>query len=98
MITQDKRNALILSHIRLANFFARIKFEKTPPKVTLEELQSAAYYGLVSYASKPDVNESNFQPHARIKGAILDHLRSIGWGPRGRKSAVSIDYAFSIAA
>jgi hypothetical protein len=54
--------------------------------VTIEELKSAAYLGLVKAALKA-ASPQTFRPHARIKGEILDYLRSLSWGKRGQPSA-----------
>lgn len=94
MITVLQRKTLIERYIPLANSLAWKKAQRTPRKVTIEELKSAAYMGLVKYANKFDCEDlSTFQPHARIIGEMKDYLRSIGWGPRGRKSVETNDFA-----
>ena len=92
-MTTDERQMLVLDYVPLANSMASEKSRLTPPCVTFEELKSAAYMGLVEAASRTPARE-NFQPHARIRGGMLDYLRSLGWGPRGSHwTAVSYDAA-----
>jgi DNA-directed RNA polymerase specialized sigma subunit len=90
MLTVEQRQSLVLSHLPLAASMARQKSCRTHSKVTYDELQSAAFLGLVKYASRFENGE--FRPQMRIMGEMKDYLRSIGWGPKGRFGAVSIDH------
>lgn len=83
MLTLEKRNQLILNHMEDANEIASIQFLKTPKCVQFEELQSAAYLGLVNAAQKYK-EDKPFKPYAsfRIYGEIKDYLRSLSWGSR----------------
>jgi len=75
---------LVISHIDLANKMALSK-KRLLSYVHYEELQSAAYLGLVEAANKFDINKNDcFRAFAtwRIKGAIKDYLREIRWGSR----------------
>lgn len=87
--------SLINTHMSLANRIAGKEKKKLPPKVTYDEVQSAAYLGLVQAAKKYDPeNDASFETFAsfRIIGAIKDYLREIGWGPRNeRRSIASLD-------
>jgi len=93
MLTQHERNALVTDYIPLANSLAWKKFKSTPKHISYDELQSAAYMGLVDAASRFDPTKySTFQPHSRINGEMEDYLRSIKWGKRADpKSTVSAD-------
>ncbi len=76
-------NKLIENHIFLAEKLAFIKKKSLPRCVSLDEVRSAAFMGLVDAAHK--YNErlcDNFCAYAsiRIRGAILDFLRELGWG------------------
>jgi RNA polymerase sigma factor (sigma-70 family) len=84
MTTINITNELILQNINLANSIAKIK-KKTLKFVSLDELQSAAYFGLVQAANKFDPNKKTaFSTYAyiRIVGAIKDYLRELSWGTR----------------
>ena len=76
------RQALVVKFLHLADFFAWEKARQTPICVTIDELKSAAYMGLVQAAASATSADS-FYPHARIKGEILDYLRTLSWGKRG---------------
>jgi RNA polymerase sigma factor (sigma-70 family) len=77
-------NELIISHIELANKIARSK-KRTISCVGYDELQSAAYMGLVEAARTYDASLCpQFAAYANIRifGAIKDYLRELGWGSR----------------
>ena len=85
MGTIEERNTLILDYLPLANKLAWKKWRLTPPSVDIDELKSAAYFGLVDSAEKYNVNRGvSFAVYAsiRIHGAICDYLRELSWGPR----------------
>jgi RNA polymerase sigma factor for flagellar operon FliA len=78
------KKELILSNINLANKMASSK-KRLLSHVHYEDLQSAAYLGLVEAANNFDNNKNVcFEIFAtwRIKGAIKDYLREINWGTR----------------
>jgi len=86
---------LVLKYVPLANKLAFDKKRNLPKHVDVEELQSAAYLGLVEAASRFDESKgiafSTFA-YPRISGAILDHLRQQSWGKRtDPKAAYSLD-------
>lgn len=77
----DTMHSLVEQYLPLANKLAYDKKKTLPRYVDFEELQSAAYLGLVEAASRFDAMRGNsFMTYAypRILGAIQDHLRSIG--------------------
>jgi DNA-directed RNA polymerase specialized sigma subunit len=81
-MTFAEQQLLVLDYLPLAHTLAWEKSENTPNSVTIDELKSAAYFGLVSAASKAESKE-NFHPYRKIQWAILDYLRSLSWGKRG---------------
>jgi DNA-directed RNA polymerase specialized sigma subunit len=81
MLTVIERQALVVSHLRLANYLAKEKLKNVHKKVKLDELQSAAYMGLVKYVHKYHP-ANKFCPHMRITGEMKDYLRSLGWGAK----------------
>jgi RNA polymerase sigma factor FliA len=79
------REAVILANLPMVRFIARRIHEKLPQYVNLEDLVSAGVLGLIDAASKFDATKkTQFRTYAqfRIKGAILDSLRDVDWGPR----------------
>jgi RNA polymerase sigma factor for flagellar operon FliA len=79
------QEALLLEHVGVVRQVARGMHERLPRHVELEELVSAGMLGLVDAAARycPDRNVQ-FRSYAqfRVRGAILDSLRSLDWGPR----------------
>lgn len=70
---------LVLNYMPLANSIAFKKKKNLPKSITLEELKSAAYMGLLDAASKFDPSKSSFYTYAsiRINGSIKDYLKFI---------------------
>ena len=89
--TFTDRNTLVLDHLYLAEHFAKSKKRKLS-HVSYDELQSAAYLGLVE-AAKSYIPEKNncFAAFAvwRIIGAVRDYLRELSWGVRSNPLKMS---------
>ena len=87
-----KRDELILEHKVLAEKLA-YRLKRTLPKyISVEELNSAAYLGLImaAHAFNPEIQES-FLAYAKIKifGSMYDYLREL----RGsRRQGIKIEY------
>src|SRR5215467_3336732 len=68
---------------------------RKPPHIELDDLVSWGIVGLLDAIGKYDpAKEAAFSTYAqfRIRGAILDHLRSLDWVPRSvRQKAALID-------
>ncbi len=76
------RDALILEHLPLARFLVKRMAAHLPPHIDEEELMSAAVMGLISSAERFEPSRGvQFKTFAeqRIKGTILDELRSQDW-------------------
>ncbi|GAC1363388.1 MAG: RNA polymerase sigma factor WhiG [Acidobacteriaceae bacterium] len=90
-------DALLLEHLSTVRFVARRIHKQLPQHVELEELVSAGTVGLIDAVAKFK-NEKNtqFKTYAqfRIRGAILDSLRSLDWSPRElRRKGRSVEEA-----
>jgi RNA polymerase sigma factor FliA len=75
----------ILEHLPIVRYLARRIHERLPQHVEMEDLVSAGILGLMDAFSKFDPNKKvQFRSYAqfRIRGAILDSLRTLDWGPR----------------
>jgi RNA polymerase sigma factor (sigma-70 family) len=85
IVNEQKRNELFNQYIPLANKIACKKHKDMPKCVQLDELKSAAYYGLLDASTKynPAQNDQ-FAAYAsiRILGEINDYLRRQTWGGR----------------
>lgn len=76
------RDELIISHMPLAKFLVKRMAAHLPPHLDEEELMSAAVMGLITAAERFDPTRGVlFKTFAeqRIKGMLLDELRSQDW-------------------
>jgi RNA polymerase sigma factor for flagellar operon FliA len=76
---------MLLEHMSLVRFVARKIHERLPQHVELDDLIGAGVVGLIDAFNKFDhKKEVQFRSYAqfRIRGAILDSLRSLDWGSR----------------
>ncbi|HUX45250.1 MAG TPA: FliA/WhiG family RNA polymerase sigma factor [Terracidiphilus sp.] len=76
---------LLLDHLPIVRFLARRIHERLPQHVDMEDLVSAGVVGLMDAFAKFDPNKKvQFRSYAqfRIRGAILDSLRTLDWSPR----------------
>lgn len=73
----DLRNQLIISNLPLAEKLAKYKKKDLTGRVNLDDLQSAAYFGLVDAASRFDQSRGDFTKYAsvRIMGEMNDCVR-----------------------
>lgn len=79
------REQILLEHISVVRFVARRIHERLPQHVELEDLVSAGIVGLIDAYNKFDLQKNvQFRSYAqfRIRGAILDSLRTLDWGSR----------------
>jgi RNA polymerase sigma factor FliA len=76
---------LLLEHLPMVRFLARRIHERLPQHVEMEDLVSAGVVGLMDAFTKFDPKKKvQFRSYAqfRIRGAILDSLRTLDWSPR----------------
>jgi RNA polymerase sigma factor FliA len=76
---------VVLENLPMVRFIARRIHERLPQYVNLEDLVSAGVLGLIDAATKFDAGKkTQFRTYAqfRIRGAIVDSLRDVDWGPR----------------
>jgi|PlaIllAssembly_1097288.scaffolds.fasta_scaffold858914_1 RNA polymerase sigma factor for flagellar operon FliA len=89
-----ERDRLIEEHLGLAELLAAQKNRTTPSNIALDDLRSVAFLALVEAAHKYNGNSHTFRSYAaiRIRGEIIDYIRSMCWGTRGNYSPiVSLD-------
>lgn len=83
---RSDRNELLLQHAPLVKKLAHMMRAKLPPSVEVDDLIQAGMIGLLDAASRyEEVHGAQFETYAmqRIRGAMLDELRSSDWMPRG---------------
>ncbi|MCU1465699.1 MAG: polymerase, sigma 28 subunit, SigD/FliA/WhiG, partial [Actinomycetia bacterium] len=97
--TSDARERLILHYSPLVKFVAGRVAAGLPQNIEQSDLVSYGIFGLIDAIDKFDPGRGyKFETYAisRIKGAIIDELRSIDWVPRSvRAKARSIERAYS---
>ena len=84
-LTQEQKDKLITEYAPLIKFIARKISLRLPPNIELDDLISNGIIGLMDAIEKYDPTCNNkFRTYAefRIRGAILDELRSQDWVPR----------------
>jgi RNA polymerase sigma factor FliA len=80
-----ERDLLLMEHLPTVRYLARRIHERLPQHVELDDLVSAGVIGLIDAFSKFDhTKKVQFKSYAqfRIRGAILDSLRTLDWSPR----------------
>ena len=83
--TPAEREALILENTQIIRYVAGRIAMRLPSHVPLDDLMSAGVLGLIDAVDKFDPAQNvKFKTYAefRIRGAILDELRSMDWVPR----------------
>ena len=81
----DERNDLIMQELPQVQYIASRILERLPQQVELGDLVHAGVIGLLeAYRTFDSSKNAQFKTFAkfRIKGAILDSLRTLGWSLR----------------
>ncbi|MBB6147235.1 RNA polymerase sigma factor for flagellar operon FliA [Silvibacterium bohemicum] len=80
-----EQERMMIDHLPTVRFLARRIHERLPQHVEIEDLVSAGILGLMDALQKFDPEKKvQFRSYAqfRIRGAILDSLRTLDWSPR----------------
>src|SRR5216117_3892339 len=95
--TEDLRNILMENYLHLVRYNAERIHVKLPDEVELDDLMSSGIFGLMDAIAAFDMERGvKFETYCapRIRGAILDELRSMDWVPRLVRSRTSqVDHA-----
>lgn len=81
----DERNRILMEQLPHVRYIARRVHERLPQHVPFEDLVHAGVLGLIDALNKYDASKNvQFKVYAtyRIRGAILDSLRTQDWSPR----------------
>jgi RNA polymerase sigma factor FliA len=84
-LSDEERERMMLEQMPAVRWIARRIHERLPQHVDLEDLVSAGTLGLLDAFKKFDpAKKVQFRSYAqfRIRGAILDSLRTLDWSPR----------------
>jgi len=82
---ESLRNILMENYLHLVRYNAERIHVKLPDEVELDDLMSAGIFGLMDAINAFDLDRGvKFETYCapRIRGAILDELRSMDWVPR----------------
>ena len=80
-----EQESILLEHLPVVRYLARRIHERLPQHVDMEDLVSAGVVGLMDAFAKFDPDKKvQFRSYAqfRIRGAIIDSLRTLDWSPR----------------
>ena len=83
--TDDGRNDMMERYLHIVKYTADRLHAKLPDEVEKDDLTSAGVFGLIDAINSFDLSRGvKFETYCvpRIRGAILDHLRSMDWVPR----------------
>jgi RNA polymerase sigma factor FliA len=89
---QDYRNRLVEAYLPLVKYNAERIWARLPDGVELDDLISVGVFGLMDAIDAFDVTRGvKFETYCvpRIRGAMLDELRSMDWVPRLVRSKAS---------
>jgi RNA polymerase sigma factor FliA len=79
------RDQLIMEHMPVVTLIAQRLLTRLPASVEADDIHSVGIIGLIDAAERFDARRAvKFRTYAevRIKGAMLDYLRSLSWAPR----------------
>lgn len=97
--SSDERDNLITSHLSKVKYIADRMAAKLPPSIEWDDLYGAGVLGLIDAVERFDSTRGiAFTTFAemRVRGAILDNLRSLDWASRStRKRAREIQAAYA---
>jgi len=94
-ITTENREEVIKQYSPMIKYVANRIAMRLPPHIEMDDLVSVGVLGLIDAITKYDPTRgAKFKTYAefRVRGAILDELRSMDWVPRSvRQKASNID-------
>ncbi|HHL39403.1 MAG TPA: FliA/WhiG family RNA polymerase sigma factor [Deltaproteobacteria bacterium] len=97
-LNESKRDAMIREHVHLVKIIAHQVAIHLPPHIDVDDLVSAGTIGLLEAIERFDESRGvQFKTYAsiRIRGAIMDELRSMDWMSRSlREKSNKIEHAF----
>ena len=89
---QDLRNRLVEQYLPLVKYNGERIWSRLPEGVDLDDLISAGVFGLMDAINAFDMSRGvKFETYCvpRIRGAMLDELRTMDWVPRLVRSKAS---------
>ena len=97
-ISPTEKEEIILEHNSLVRYIVNRIAVRLPSHIDLDDLHSTGVIGLMDAIDKYDPSKNcKFKTYAefRVKGAILDQLRSLDWVPRSvRQKGRKLEQAY----
>lgn len=90
---QNERDKAVMEHGDLVKYIAFRLISRLPDHIAVEDLISAGVLGLIDAIEKYDSAQGipfEYYAKIRIKGAMLDEIRSMDWIPRSLRQKSSI--------
>ena len=98
-IPAELKEQIVLQHTPLIRYIVNRIAVRLPSHIDLDDLQNTGVIGLMDAIDKYDPDKNcKFKTYAefRIKGAILDQLRSLDWVPRSiRQKSRRLEQAYT---
>ncbi|MCE5334536.1 MAG: FliA/WhiG family RNA polymerase sigma factor [Desulfobacteraceae bacterium] len=97
---QAEKERAILEHSDLVKYIALRLVSRLPDHIAIEDLMSAGTLGLIDAIEKYDSSQGipfEYYAKIRIKGAMLDEIRSMDWVPRSLRQKSSLMEKTSVA-
>lgn len=95
-----EQERMMVEHLPIVRYLARRIHERLPQHVDMEDLVGAGVLGLLDAFQKFDpAKQVQFRSYAqfRIRGAILDSLRTLDWSPRDlRRKGRAVEEAIRV--
>ena len=92
-IPPELKERIVIEHTSLISYIVSRIAVRLPSHVDLEDLHNTGVIGLMDAVDKYDpTKDCKFKTYAefRIRGAILDHLRSLDWVPRSVRQKAAL--------
>jgi RNA polymerase sigma factor for flagellar operon FliA len=94
---QSEKDRAVLEHSDLVKYIALRLISRLPDHISVEDLISAGVLGLIDAIEKYDAGQGipfEYYAKIRIKGAMLDEIRSMDWVPRSlRQKSTNMEKA-----
>ena len=98
-VPAELKEKIVLQHTSLIRYIVNRIAIRLPSHIDLDDLHNTGVIGLMDAIDKYDPNKNcKFKTYAefRIKGAILDQLRSLDWVPRSiRQKSRRLEQAYT---
>jgi len=91
-VAQNERDKVVMEHSDLVKYIAFRLISRLPDHIAVDDLISAGVLGLIDAIEKYDSSQGipfEYYAKIRIKGAMLDEIRSMDWVPRSLRQKSS---------